>query len=205
MSVAVIHEISQPLSTIAIEANHLAAESRAAQPHLPDLATTAQLIARKAQDMATMVRRLRRFGGSGADMPTAIRVALLLTDLAAIAEPEAKAARVGLRFIPGADAVVHGQDIELRQVLLNLLRNAIAASSPHSDVVVSHFIAAERVYVAVENDIDPAITRGSGMGVGLIIARSIAEAHGGAISEDRPVPTRIRFVLDLPITGASHA
>jgi len=204
MSVAVIHEISQPLSTIAIEANHLAIESMAPLPNLSELAATAQLIARKAQDMATMVRRLRGFGGSGADTPTPISIALLLTDLAAIAEPEANAARVALNFVSGSDAVVRGQDIELRQALLNLLRNAIAASPPLGNVEIDHFIVGQRAHIAVENNIDRMISRRPGMGLGLIIARSIAEAHGGAITEHKPSPTRIRFVLDLPIAGGSH-
>jgi signal transduction histidine kinase len=43
------------------------------------------------------------------------------------------------------------------------------------------------------------------MGVGLIIARSIAAAHGGAIHEQRPAPRRFRFVFDLPLVGGPHA
>jgi signal transduction histidine kinase len=37
-----------------------------------------------------------------------------------------------------------------------------------------------------------------------MIARSIAEAHGGTIVEDRPRPEQIRFTLDLPLAGAFH-
>jgi signal transduction histidine kinase len=42
------------------------------------------------------------------------------------------------------------------------------------------------------------------MGVGLIIARSIAAAHGGAIHEDRPAPQHFRFVFHLPLAGGIH-
>jgi len=63
MSVAVIHEISQPLSTLAIETAHL----QAATADLPsDIAQSAALVDRKARTLAEMVRRLRRFGGRGA-------------------------------------------------------------------------------------------------------------------------------------------
>ena len=205
MSVAVIHEISQPLSTIAIEANHLATESIGPQPDVSELADTARLIARKAQDMAVMVRRLRGFGGGGADTPSSIPISLLLADLAAIAQPEAKAARVVLNFVPGTDAVVHGQEIELRQALLNLLRNAVAASPPLGVVEIHHFVVGERAHISIENDTCSAKGKQSGMGVGLIIARSIAEAHGGTISKRSLDQGRILFVLDLPITGAAFA
>lgn len=204
MSVAVIHEISQPLSTIAIEAHHLAIASATGRPDLAEIDDTARLIARKAQDLARMVRRLRRFGDRAADAPSPIPVSLLLSDVAAIAEPEAKAAQVSLDLSHGGEGIVHGQDIELRQALLNLIRNAVAASPRGGEVRVANFLLDDRVHLIVENDVAVAPTAGAGMGVGLMIARSIAEAHGGAIVEDRPAPGRVRFTFDLPSTGFAH-
>ncbi len=205
MSVAVIHEISQPLSTIAIEAHHLAAASAGDQPDLTAVTDAANLIARKAQDLARMVRRLRRFGDRSADEPSPLPVSLLLSDVAAIAQPEAKAARVVLQIAIRAETLVRGQDIELRQALLNLIRNAIAASPPGGTVEVASFLLDERVHLVVENDDEAPSPGRPGMGVGLIIARSIAEAHGGVIVEDRPAAARVRFTLQLPAAGLVHA
>ena len=201
MSVAVIHEISQPLSTISIEANGLVSATRAPRPDIGDIADTSRLIARKAMDLSHMVRRLRTFGDRAADEPSPLALNILLEELATIAGPEAKAGDIALEVRDGPDARVMGQDIELRQALLNLVRNAIAASPRPGLVVIGHAISAGRVFVTIENDHVPNASPRGGMGVGLIIARSIAAAHGGAIRELRPTPQQVRFVLDLPLAG----
>ena len=201
MSVAVIHEISQPLSTISIEANGLVTATCAARPDIADIAATSRLIARKAMDLSHMVRRLRTFGDRAADEPSPLAIGTLVEELVTIAGPEAKAAQVVLEVRDGPDAIVMGQDIELRQALLNLLRNAIAASPCSGRVVIGHAISAGRVFVTIENDHIARTASRGGMGVGLIIARSIAAAHGGTIREQRPTPQQFRFILDLPLAG----
>jgi two-component system, LuxR family, sensor kinase FixL len=198
MSVAVIHELSQPLSTIAIEARHLADASRDAQPDMAEIGGTAELIARKAGDLATLVRRLRRFGDRGQDTPSEIPVGPLLADVVTIAGPEAKAAKSKLALAPVPHLIAFGRDVEVRQALLNLVRNAIAAS-PGGEVLVTAFALGDRVHFMVENEEPTGREPGPGMGLGLIIARSIAEAHGGRIVEERPSPRRVRFTLDLPV------
>ena len=201
MSVAVIHEISQPLSTIAIEAKNLASEARTDDPRRSDFQGAAQLIARKSQDLAQMVRRLRSFGDRAADDPSPIPISLIIADLAIIAAPEAKTAQVRLEMDGGPHACVLGQDIEIRQALLNLIRNAIAASPKGATVRVSHEVVGSRIRLAVDNELPPAATVRPGMGIGLIIARSIIEAHGGWIREDRPAPLHVRFMVELPLHG----
>ena len=205
MSVAVIHEISQPLSTISIEANALVAASSRRFPDHGEIVATSELIARKAEDLSNMVRRLRGFGDRAADAPSRVLVSTLLRDLAAIAGPEAKAARVELVINGGAEACVTGQAIELKQALLNLVRNAIAASPRPGQVIVSQAAATGRVLLTVENEHGRTNGARAGMGVGLIIARSIAAAHGGTIHERRPSPSRFSFILDLPLLENANA
>jgi signal transduction histidine kinase len=203
MSVAVIHEISQPLSTISIEANGLLAASRAVPPDLTDVAEISRLIARKAEDLSEMVRRLRGFGDHAADVPSSLSIPALLHELGHIAGPEAGAASIALDINEGPDAVVMGQDIELRQALLNLVRNAIAASPRSGRVLVDHSIAGDRVLIRIVNDHPASGSGRGGMGVGLIIARSIAAANGGVIRDERLAPQTICFILDLPLAGGA--
>lgn len=205
MSVAVIHEISQPLSTVAIEAHHLAAASADAAIDPLEISDTANLIARKTEDLARMVRRLRRFGGGAADEPSSFPISLLLADVLGISAPEAKARNVKLNIAPAPDISVHGQDIELRQVLLNLVRNAIAASPRGAPIEIRSFRLANTAYVVIENEDASRLAERTGMGVGLIIARSIAEAHGGRVDQEYPSPGKTRFVFTLPVSEASHA
>lgn len=201
MSVALIHEISQPLSTIAIEASNLAELSNKPGRNRSEIAEAALLISRKSNDLAHLIRRLRRFGDRAADDPSPILVSAILSDIKDIALPEAKARQVELLIVEGTSAVVLGHEIELRQAVLNLVRNAITASPSQGTVTLHSTQERGRILLAVENVTSGSTGYRAGMGIGLVIARSIAEAHGGSLHEMHPGPKRIRFLLDLPIHG----
>lgn len=197
MSVAVIHEISQPLSTLAIEAAHL----KAVTAHLDaDTAASAALVDRKARALSDLVRRLRRFGGRDVDEPSPVPVAMLVQTACQIVAPEARAAGGKLDCAPvPTDLVVQAQEIELTQALVNLLRNALAASLGET-VRLCAFAAGENVLIEVTNPLGIAPPLGPGMGVGIVIARTIVEAHGGTLLRD-DAPRTARFVLSLPLAG----
>jgi signal transduction histidine kinase len=198
MSVAVIHEISQPLSTIAIEAKNLATQDPVAEG--ADMQRSAGLIARKAQDLSQLVRRLRGFGSREADEPSPICVGFFCNEILSIAQPEARPKQVSIICHEGPEVAVLGQDIELRQALLNLVRNAIAAAPAGSTVDISHEVTGSRVQIHVDND-PPQQPPEGGMGIGLIVARSIVQAHGGTIERTKVGEERVRFTTDLPTVG----
>ncbi|WP_454798088.1 ATP-binding protein [Novosphingobium lindaniclasticum] len=201
MSVAVIHEISQPLSTLAIEASHLRERTAGLDE---DIAESAALVDRKARTLSDLVRRLRRFGGKSADEPSQVPVRLLLNTVEQMLRPELRAR--GCRLVCGEidpDLIVHIQEIELTQALVNLVRNGIAATA---DSVVRIDIAADADELAlhVSNRSHatpmPSASEHAGMGVGLIIARTIVEAHGGSLLRtDRS--ENVCFTLRLPLAG----
>jgi C4-dicarboxylate-specific signal transduction histidine kinase len=199
MSVAVIHEISQPLSTLAIEAKHLHEITVAADP---EIAQTAALIDRKAEALSTLVRRLRRFGGRSVDEPSALPISGLIETVAALTFPETKAARVTLEVSPiDPDLVVLGQEIELAQAIVNLVRNAVQACDGH--VSLSAHRDEDRVAVTVANRCSDRKTPQPGMGVGAIVARAIIEAHGGTLDRVSQGNGIIRATLSLPFAGVA--
>ncbi|MBB5716303.1 ATP-binding protein [Sphingomonas aerophila] len=197
MSVAVIHEVSQPLSTLAIEARHLHELSVGADP---EIAAGAALIDRKAHALSDLVRRLRRFGGSAADQPSALPVSALLDTVSGLAQAEAKAARVRLEIDPGdPDLLVFAQEVELAQAAVNLVRNAVHACDD-GVVRVDALKREEQVVISVHNRCAVRPRGAAGMGVGLLVARAIVEAHGGRI-ERQDADGLITHSILLPLAG----
>lgn len=106
-----------------------------------------------------------------------------------------------------------GDDALLRQMIGNLLDNAIHHAAPNGHVVAGLVRRGDRVILEITND-GPAIAlehrerifgrfvrlEGSnGAGLGLPIARWIAEAHGGTLQLQQSQPGRTTFVVNLPV------
>jgi signal transduction histidine kinase len=127
---------------------------------------------------------------------------------------------VAVIFAPPATAIapVQADPLRLQQILWNLLANAIKFSRRHGRVVVRVERDADRYLVSVEDDgigipagelshvferfrqVDGSPTRQhAGMGIGLALARSLVELHGGAIWADSVVGKGSRFTFTLPI------
>ncbi|HEY9723435.1 MAG TPA: ATP-binding protein [Oscillatoriaceae cyanobacterium] len=122
--------------------------------------------------------------------------------------------------VDGADGHVHGDAARVRQVVANLLTNAIKFTLPGGTIEIEIRVAGEELVVSVEDDgmgiredqlprlfqrfsqMDSGYTRRfGGAGLGLAIARNLVEAHGGRIAVDSPPPGKpkgSRFWFTLP-------
>jgi signal transduction histidine kinase len=203
MSVAVIHELSQPLSTLSIETKYLAKLSKGSDSDNEELRTVSELIAQKTENLADMLRRLRSFGAAPGQEPTVVEIEKLVRDVVAIIAPEARAAGVRIEMRLKKDLAVLGQDVELQQALTNLLRNAIVAS-PGGTVRLVAEANAGSVRIDVINTPSPDLAYRKGMGVGKLIVEAIAEMHGGTLYEDQFESGERMTSLFLPAAGRAR-
>jgi nitrogen fixation/metabolism regulation signal transduction histidine kinase len=120
--------------------------------------------------------------------------------------------RVPVKLMPGPELTVHGDQDQLEQLLINLVRNAVDASLETSgDVKLGWTRNNNHLEVWVEDE-GPGLassdnlfvpfftTKRGGTGVGLVLSRQIAEAHGGILTiENKLHGTGCRATLKLPL------
>jgi two-component system sensor kinase FixL len=199
MASTLAHELNQPLSAIS---NYLKGSRRMLESASDERSTTLRGALEKAADQAMragqIIRRLRDFVSRGETERRVESIAKLVEEASALALVGVKdrGIRVRFEFDPSVDLVLADR-VQIQQVLLNLIRNAMDAmeESATRDLVIA--VAPEgRTHVRISvadtgSGISPEIgdqlftpfltTKRQGMGVGLSISRTIVEAHGGRI------------------------
>jgi signal transduction histidine kinase len=199
MSVAVIHELSQPLSTLSLETKYLARLTHSSAASKQELREVADLVAQKTESVSRMLRRLRSFGEASDEAVGPISVEMLVRDVVGVVAPEARAAGVRIQIRIRKRLAVGGYIVELQQALTNLLRNAISASPNGIVDIEASDGPDDHVRVDVVNTPTPNSPYRKGMGVGKLIVEAIAEMHGGRLEEAEEESGQRRMSLFLPV------
>jgi two-component system sensor kinase FixL len=198
MASALAHELNQPLSAIA---NYMKGSRRLLEGRSDEDAAVIRDAMEKAAEQSLragqIIRRLRDFVSRGESERRIESVKKLVEEASALALVGAKEHGVRVRFqIDSMRDLVLVDKVQIQQVLLNLIRNAIEAmeQSPRRELLIASrqdgdlleiFVADTGPGIAPEISdqlFQPFITtKRNGMGVGLSISRSIVESHGGQI------------------------
>jgi two-component system sensor kinase FixL len=215
MASSLAHELNQPLAAMT---NYLQGSKRILEKSSDERVALARDAVGKAADQALragqVIQRLRAFVARGEGERRIESVKKLVEEASALALLAAKeqSVQMTMEFDPSVDLVLVDR-IQIQQVLLNLLRNAIEAmqASARRQLVVSTTPAPDHMVCINVTDTGSGIapdvasklfqpfttTKRSGMGVGLSISRTIIESHGGQITA-APNPdggTIFRFTL----------
>jgi two-component system sensor kinase FixL len=219
MASALAHEINQPMTAAR-------ALGRSAQ-HL--LRTPGGDLSRADNNLAVMlthidhagdiVRRMRDFIRRGHPHVSTISTRQMLEEAMTLAHAEASARHVRVDLDAPADLPdLHGDRVQLEQVVLNLVHNAVdaIAAAGQSDgqvhVVARRQPAPPRLEIGVSDNgpgiadelagrlFDPLATaKPDGLGLGLSICASIMEAHGGRVWLQSGAPGATEFRFSVPL------
>jgi two-component system sensor kinase FixL len=227
MAAGIAHELSQPLTAVTAYARgclRLLAES-VSEPAV--LQEGIQEVVQQAERAGDVLDRLREFVRGGEYRRAATEVEILIDAVMGLTRMEAmqRGVEIEKRTDPNLPAVLTDR-VQIEQVLVNLLRNAMdamdAADCPRRLIVISAQRNSGHAVEISVTDSGPGVaaevtdtifepfvtTKSNGMGMGLSISRSIVDSHGGRLRMAHDVPSGAMFIFDLPtaeIEASSHA
>jgi two-component system sensor kinase FixL len=221
MGMALAHEVSQPLSTVTtyLHAARRLLQASAASPPAVDALIKAEAEAQRAREV---LERIRDFVSNGNLNLTAVDIRVLADKIGELCREEAAARGVVLEVeSSGLVPLVEGDAVQIEQVLINLVANAIDAAAERSDARgrVTMRVASNdnAITLRVEDNgygVAPDLadnifdayqtTKPRGMGLGLHLSRRIVQRHAGRLWWEPVTTGGARFVVELPINGCEH-
>jgi PAS domain S-box-containing protein len=218
LTASIAHEINQPLGAVVTQS---AAGLRWLNRDVPDLDEVRHALScimRDGRRAADVVSGLRALAKKSGPRVTKLDIDDVIRQVLDLVRGELLRNDVALRTeLAAEDRPVTGDRVQLQQVLLNLIMNGVEALRGVTErnrelAVTSALVQPGSVLVAVEDTgmgLDPAVakrmfqpfftTKPDGLGMGLVICRSIIEAHGGRlwVSPRAPHGANVRFTIPL--------
>ncbi|MFT3907769.1 MAG: PAS domain S-box protein [Steroidobacteraceae bacterium] len=224
LTTGLAHELNQPLTAITLYAQAAERLLRAAPADHEEVAAALQQIGSQALRAGAVIKRLRTLVKSRATQRERVAVNALVRELAVLTEADTRLneVRVDLQLTdPLPD--IEADPIQLQQVLINLVRNAIEALQGQSAAtrrieVRTGMDGPDHVAICV-SDTGPGVppdcvqrlfeafftTKPEGTGLGLAISRSLITDHGGQLTYQPNLPQGSVFQLSLPAHSGEDA
>jgi two-component system sensor kinase FixL len=221
MTASIAHEINQPLAAVVNNANACLRWLSATNVEMAR--QSAERIVADGHRAGEIISRIRALAKKAPPRKESVHINEIITEVIALARSEIDRNHVSLKTQLSSDLpAIFGDRVQLQQVTLNLIINAVEAMSGASGDLRVLFIGSEKdesqgVLVSVRDSgpgLEPGglnqiftafyTTKPHGMGMGLAISRSIIEAHGGRLwataNEDRGAV----FHFSLPVVAAEN-
>ena len=224
MSSGIAHELNQPLTAISTNARACIRLLEADINNAEHCADVMEKIASQAERAGGVIQHIRHFSHKELPNIKPAKISNMMTVVLDLVEREIKSKKIILKLDLDKDVPwVMAQDIQIEQVILNLVRNAIESleSMPKSKrklIISTKKIPNNRLEVRVtdtgrglkkvirEQLFEPFMTtKDNGMGLGLSISQGIIEAHGDQIKVETPIShSGVSFYFSLLQSSAEE-
>jgi len=219
MSASFAHELSQPLTAILMDAQAIRISVASGTSDSKEILESIQEIENSTHRTVKLVERIRNFIRPAQTDYELVDFKTLLEDVAQLLAYEIRKHKIKFEF--DVDAVpcwVHGDRVQLSQIVLNVYRNAMQAMEPNASkkifVTLEHLggdvvLRVRDTGPGVSADMKPVVgepfksSKEDGLGVGLSISKTIAEMHGGSLTISNAVDGGAIVELNLPATNPS--
>ena len=226
LTASLAHQVNQPLSAIVANATASVNWLGRTPPAIGEASEAIQLVIRDAERAGDVIAHARALAKKSNDDNTLVDVAEMIREVLRFVQPElAKHEVVVEQTLAQGLAPVLADRIQLQQLVLNLIMNSIDAMAevtarPRRLVIsceAAQIESGRGVLVGVQDagigagahDLDKLFdpfftTKRDGLGMGLSIGRSIAEAHGGRLWARRNADHGLTFYLQVPETNRRY-
>ena len=219
LAAAIAHEVNQPLTAIVTNGQFCLRQLDGATSNPDELRAAIREIVDDGTRASAVISRIRGLLTKGAPDRTELDINQIIQDVTILLRNEFTRNRVSLRTELASDLPrVPGDSVQLQQVLINLIMNAIEATSSSTngrrEILIRSAKNPDGVLVQVQDSgpgIEPGLanrifepfftTKAKGIGMGLSISHSIIESHGGRLGIV-PSSTGALFEFTLPTDDA---
>ena len=216
MTASIAHEVNQPLAAVVANGHACLRWLSASPPNLPKAVEAAERIVKDGKDAGEVVRRVRALFKRTAIERVRLDLDEVIGEVLRLLDSYPARKHVSLDVVLDPDLPpVFADRVQLQQLVLNLMLNALEALEPVSGRVKQLSVRStraegQRAVIQISDNgigLDDSVaafepfvtTKPEGMGLGLAICRSIVAAHEGTLSAERNVGFGTTFTVTLPV------